>query len=73
MMLIDTDIKLVETGFQLAQADFPRANSLKQIMSPFPCDRLLFCGWEYSYFHSLPVMSRNEALRLIGELSLLYE
>ena len=73
LMFINTDIKLVETGFQLAQADFPRPNSLKQIMSPFPCDRLLFCGWEYSYFHSLPVMSRDEAVQLIGELSLLSE
>ena len=70
-MFIDTDIKLVETGSQLAQADFPRPNSLKQIMSSFQCDRLLFCGWEYTYFYSLPVMSHNEAVWFIGELSLL--
>ena len=73
LMFIDTDIKLVETGFQLAQADFPQRNSLRQIMSSFPCDRLLFCGWEYSYFYSLPVMSRNETVWFIGELSLLSE
>ena len=67
-MFINTGIKLVETGFQLAQADFPRPNSLKQIMSSSPCDRLLFCGCEYSYCYSILVMSRNEAMRPIGLL-----
>ena len=71
LMFIDTDIKLVETGFQLAQADYPRPNSLKQIMSSFPCDRLFFCGWEYRYFYSFPVMSRNETVWFIDELCLL--
>ena len=63
LMFIDTDIKLVETGFQLAQADFPRPNSLKQIMSSFLCDRLLFSwlGVQLSLFFTRNVAEWSRA------------